>query len=668
MLIYLADLNHNYFPGQNAVPLNIGYIAAHAKKHLADDVDICLFKYCDNLLDAIDNKQPALVGLSNYTWNESLNNFVGTYIKRVSPKTKIIMGGPNIRCDNEGIRSFLIANDFVDIYITNEGEIPFTLLLEKILQKNPDSKTISAEIRGFEIPSCFSLVDDILIGENAPENVESLDYLPSPYQTGLLDNFLSPEYMPLFESNRGCPHTCSFCTWGISARGKIKKFSLERIYSDMEYVSKKGIIFPLYTIVDANFGMLQRDIEIARKIKEIHEKYRSFHRLSLYWDKNSKEYIIEIAKILKGLANASIYFQTFDPYVEKMINRKNISSTRLMELSKLLIPISDRFYTDILLGLPGETMESHLMSLSRAFESGFDIIGGGEVRLLRGSTLETPESRLKFGIKTKYRLVQEGFGIYRGQFLAEFEESVRSTKWITEGEMLSLRVLRAMFFIAISIGEFTPLMKYLKTSGINIINVFQKIIEKKDSNPTACESIDWLFEKAQNEWFNSEEEGLIFFSDENNQKQLLDNPTIKLNFDFLSYLILSQKHYNAFYDLMQNVLFSHFPSVNMLIVSELLKLCKTRNYVINCLKGETETFISVPLSDETIEQLVKISYLKVSEEINFPKTILLTIDKLLAKSIYDLLKDSNRQIQAISLLNQKFYGKSYLTPTNEPVC
>ena len=144
-----------------------------------------------------------------------------SHIKRVYPDISIIMGGPNIRYEHKGIKSFLEVNDFVDVYITFEGEIPVTTLLRKILCKYPSSKFTAKEIRGFDIDSCFSLVDGTLKGQHSSENKKNLDYIPSPYQTGLLDDFLIPEFIPLFESNRGCPHTCSYCTWGSNyAPGK----------------------------------------------------------------------------------------------------------------------------------------------------------------------------------------------------------------------------------------------------------------------------------------------------------------------------------------------------------------------------------------------------------------------------------------------------------------
>lgn len=652
MIIYLADLVHNYYPGLNTVPLNIAYVAAHAKKYVSSDIDFGLYKYCDDLLDAIDKKQPALIGLSNYTWNEHLNDFVGRHIRKNYPNIPIIMGGPNIRYQLDGIQSFLETNDFIDVYITFEGEVPFSALMREIRAKYPDGGFTGENIRGYDIKSCFSLIDGRLIGQHDVENKKELDYIPSPYQMGLLDKFLEPEFIPLFESNRGCPYTCSYCTWGSSARRKVKLFCLERVVADMEYVAKKGKVFHNWTFADANFGMFARDVEIANEIRSIYEKYHPFHSVSLWWDKNARDHIVDIAKILKGLSKAYIAFQTFDPEVEKQINRKNISITKLHELSKSLASISDRFHTDILLGLTGETMDSHLLSLQRAYESGFDSIGGGEIRLLKGSDLETPEYRKNDETRTKYRLIQEGFGIYRGTFVAEFEESVRSTKWITEEEMLELRVLRAIFYGAITIGEFGPLMNYLKKIGINVINVIKKVIEMRNSHPVACESIDWLFDKARNEWFESPQDAYDFFSDAKNRQLLLENPTIKLNYDFLSYLMLSKQRYDAFYDLVQNVIVSHYDFVDSLIVSELLKVCKARNYVMNCMNGLPDSRVSIPLADNVIDQLIDGP--RTSRSISFE------IDDELAKSIFDSVNVPNLQIQAISLILQKY--PIYLRP------
>ena len=125
--------------------------------------------------------------------------------------------------------------------------------------------------------------------------------------------------------------------------------------------------------------------------------------------------------------------------------------------------------------------------------------------------------------------------------------------------------------------------------------------------------------------------------------------------------MLSQKRYEAFYEFIQNILTSHFPSLNKVIVAELIELCKARNYIVHCLRGVADTCISVSLSDDTIDQLVRINYFNVKKEQIPSDNVMLQIDESIAKSIYNSLQSSAPQIQTISLLAQKF--PIYLKPS-----
>jgi len=651
MLIYLADLVNNYLQGSNTVPLNIAYLAAYAKAQFGDKVEIRLFKYVDELLDAIDKKQPALIGFSNYAWNYRLNTFVGKYIKQNFSEAVVFMGGPNIRLDKEGVAQFLKENSYVDIYFMLEGEIPFSRIIEKLLNK----ETIES-IKNTETDSCFSLISNKLVGHYTPTNNLNLDYIPSPYLSGILDPFLEENLIPLIETNRGCPYSCVYCCWGVSAFSRIKQFSLERVKSEMDYLSKKKF-FPYWIIADANFGILERDIDIAKYLHDLYKKKRPFNHLEIWWDKSARDNMVEIAKILKGLSSAYIAFQSFDPIVLNMIGRRNISLERLKDISRSLSKYSERLHTDILLGLPGETAESHLNSLNTAFDYGFDSIGGGEVRLLMGSELESDFSRKKYGIKTKYRLIQEGFGIYRGQLVFELEESIRSTNWISEEEMLKLRVIRAIFYGSISVGEFLPLIKYLKYCQVNIMDFFQKVVGEKIENKFTNESVDWLFNKANNEWFKTLEEAERFFADKKNRLELLNNPTIKLNFDFVSSILLSAKRYKSFCRHMSDVILRYFPQCESDVVKELLELCERRNYIMRCLKGKYQIKDFIKLSGDTINILEKLGFLPAKHnKKNTANTLWLTFNKIDGKYIKNYLKKAGNKIniQAISILIENF--------------
>lgn len=666
MLIYLADLVHNYFPGLNTVPLNIAYIAAYSKSLFNAEVEFRLFKYPEELLDAIDKETPSLVGLSNYVWNYRLNAFVGGCIKEKNPRLPVVMGGPNIRCDSDGIASFLKANDYVDVYCMFEGELPFSRIVG-VLLKQPVAKRDAQSLRNTELDSCFSFASGKLNGGYALTEDTASEYIayPPPYVNGFLDKFLESDLIPLFETNRGCPYTCSYCNWGASVRKKLKQFSLDQVKAEINYVVKKGIKFPYWTIVDANFGILKRDVQTAYFLREIYEKYKPFGVLEMYWDKQWNPHMIEIAKILRGLSNAYIAFQSFDPEVQKMIKRKNISMDKLTEISKDLAVYSKRLHTDILLGLPGETTESHLNSLRTAFNLGFDSIGGGEVRLLSGSDLETDDSRRQFGLKTKFRLGPEGFGLYKGNFVFELEEGIRSTNWISEEEMIRLRVLRAIFYISISTGEYLPLMQYLKSCDVDVISLFQRMIETKKDDPLVNESIDWLIDKANREWFDSIDDAENFFKDQENQKKLLRSPVVKLNFDFHSYLLLSVKKYNAF----KEHIFKNIKDISSLpnpkIIHEILTLCEKRNYLFSCLQGKYENKVSMKLSLETVGVLERIRYIpEAMPESN--GAIEIAMQDSNARFIKDYIKEAgeNLYIQTVSMAIQKAH-EIYMEPVLE---
>ena len=56
MIVYLADLAHDYLPARQFVPLGIGYLASYSKSIFGEKVEFHLFKSVDKLLDLKNNK------------------------------------------------------------------------------------------------------------------------------------------------------------------------------------------------------------------------------------------------------------------------------------------------------------------------------------------------------------------------------------------------------------------------------------------------------------------------------------------------------------------------------------------------------------------------------------------------------------------------------------
>lgn len=590
MRIYLSDLYHDHSRSTSVVPTNIGYVAAYAKAQAQDSIDIRLFKSPEALLKACNDAPPDILGLSNYMWNERLNAFVARRVKAANPDTLIVMGGPNVRTTEAEVGDFLRERPDVDQYILYAAELPFADIMTHALEHG----TVSA--RSADIEGVIRLHNDEAVGKAFISDAKELDYIPSPYLTGLLDEFLDVGHTPLIETNRGCPFTCTFCVWGISALNKLKTFSMERVVDEMNYIADNFDKSPSWILADANFGIMPRDVEIAKLIRSMHDKTGSFENVNVWWSKTVNDRTVEIAKTLGKLCEAYVAFQSLDPEVLRLIKRSNISTEKLIEFKEDIEGHTNGAYTDILLGLPGETKQSHMASYYGALKLGFDQVGGGEVRLLPGSEMDEVRSRKEYGLKTKYRISEADVGLYDGDIVFELEEGVRATNWMSEEEMLDLRIIRALLYGALTVGELSPLNAVLLDNDINILEIFSKVVERRTPGTQFDAILKEFDEIARSEWIDSKEKAEAFYNAPENAQQLLKDPPVKLNFWLIGKLILDPVAYREFQAELTAVLADHFDDG---VVSDLLAVCAERNYMTRYIAGDDATRISVPISDET---------------------------------------------------------------------
>lgn len=638
MLIYLSDLTHNYFKTTQFTPTGIGFLAAYSKLQLKNLVDIRLFKSVDKLLDAVDHEKPDLVGLSNYTWNLALTAFAGRFIKKQYPDMPIVMGGPNIRIDPKGIEDFLRKNEFVDKYCMFAGEVSFYKIAEYLFFLSPDQRN-GKRLRDQLIDGCYSISSGVFEGNSNYAVIQNLDEIPSPFQEGWMDPFLAEGCLPIVETNRGCPFSCTFCVWGISALNKLRQFSLDRVKSDLSYVAYSKHRTPVIVFGDANFGIIQRDVEIAQYIRKLYDETKSFSRVQMYWSKNYKPYMIDIGKALGHLTQTYVAFQSLDPVVLENIKRKNIKIDQLMSFITELKQFTDSAQTDILVGLPGETYASHLNSLDQALSYGLNHIHGGEIRMLPGSEMDTEESRKKFGLKTKYRFFEGGYGYYRDQLVYELEECIRGSNTMTEEEMIKLRSIRAFFYASITLGEHLPLLPFLNMRGIRFTKVCEEMVDVGREDPVFGKSVNWLIDQSINEWHATPESAEEFISKRENIDALLtDNMVMKLNTGFLAKIYLDRGQYDAYYRVFSSVLKKLLPEENPKVLDELVEICKQRNFLVNCLRGNQSKILSLDLSSETHRVLLESGFLSNHPDNKKSGTIDLEINSTTAQFLVDFIE------------------------------
>ena len=149
--IYLGDLTYTTLSlATDAFPLNVGFIAAYASKVFGKEIDITLFKYVDDLEQALNDTPPDILALSNYPWNFNLGQEFFRMARALSPDTICVMGGPNIPLEDEGRDQFVKRNTLSTSTAYLEGEEAFRALMRRAMETGLDREAMKATpIDGF---------------------------------------------------------------------------------------------------------------------------------------------------------------------------------------------------------------------------------------------------------------------------------------------------------------------------------------------------------------------------------------------------------------------------------------------------------------------------------------------------------------------------------------
>ena len=167
----------------------------------------------------------------------------------------VIFGGHNV------LRDFGTFDECpeVDILIYREGEEAFRQILLCLLEDSDLSEVANIAFKKD--------------GEYVKTREEGfcMSEYPSPYLSGIFDSIADGKtnFSAILETNRGCPFKCSFCDWGTLG-SKVRLFPMERIKAEMDWIADHGIEY-VYC-ADGNFGLFDRDEEIAEYIIELKKK------------------------------------------------------------------------------------------------------------------------------------------------------------------------------------------------------------------------------------------------------------------------------------------------------------------------------------------------------------------------------------------------------------
>ena len=469
--VHSSEFNYQY-GDQIHFPYRISSLVAYirSKEILNKNFD---FQKAFVLREHVDEhiqkcKDADILLCSCYVWNWEITNFLASEVHKINPNCTIVFGGAHVPDFSE---DFFEEHPYVDFIVHGEGEI----VLEEFLTAYMGDKNYS-DVKGLETKEF----------RNPPQNrINDLDSLPSAYLTNtvwdLVDKIDGINWIAGWETNRGCPYQCTFCDWGSATFTKVRKWEESKIFKEIEWFGENKI--PYIDCCDANFGIFQeRDFRIAKKLKEVALKTHYPDRVRPAWAKNSSEKIIPIAKELQEgdiLGAVTLAVQSLDSNTLDIVKRANIKFDAFSELAEIFRNNGIPTYTELIMGLPGETLETFKDGLENIAQTKVDTVFIYNCSILPNAPMNTPEYKEKFKIESvRSPIMLVHSSIHNRGSHQEYEDIITSNIYCSLDQLKEIYLYSWCFLTLQSLGILEHITNFYNHSfNIEFVKFFEIFLE-----------------------------------------------------------------------------------------------------------------------------------------------------------------------------------------------
>lgn len=306
-----------------------------------------------NLVEKIVVLNPKIVGFGVYIWNAAQTLEAVSILKKVAPQISIVLGGPEVSYEASTQPLVQLA----DYTIQGEGDLSFYQFCHNFLQGIlPESKIIKAkipEIKDINLPYRLYSDDDIK---------NRIIYV---------------------EASRGCPYRCEYCLSSLDKQ--VRSFALDDFLAEMELLLERGA--RQFKFVDRTFNL---SIATGIRILEfflLHIDKGLFLHFEMVPDRLPDELKALLKKFPAGSIQFEVGIQTWSSEVAKLVSRNNNYEKVIQNFQFLNEETGIHTHADLIVGLPGETLDSFAEGFNQLYACRPDEIQVGILKRLKGTPI-----------------------------------------------------------------------------------------------------------------------------------------------------------------------------------------------------------------------------------------------------------------------------------------
>lgn len=306
-----------------------------------------------DVLESVLQRNPRIVGLGVYIWNVDQATRLVADLKRVRPDITVILGGPEVSYETDSQEIVRLA----DYVVTGEGDLTFPRVCESLLEGHPPA------------------------GKIIPAELPAFDRLALPYTLYTPQDI---EHRVVYvEASRGCPYECEFCLSSLDI--PVRQAPLESFLPEMQLLLDRGL--NQFKFVDRTFNL---NLKASREILEFFfERYRPglFLHFEMIPDRLPEGLRDLIRRFPAGSLQFEVGIQTFNETVAELISRRQDNAKVEENLCWLRSETGVHVHADLIVGLPGEDVESFAQGFDRLVALHPQEIQVGMLKRLRGTPI-----------------------------------------------------------------------------------------------------------------------------------------------------------------------------------------------------------------------------------------------------------------------------------------